>query len=80
MTKKIRKAYAAPQAVEENGVLEFVEFVLLPASGLRGKREFRVDRSRDGLEPLVYSTIEQMHEDYKGDTVCFHFSPHARTF
>ena len=71
ITKKIRKAEAAPKVVEENGVLAFVEYVLLPASELKGRREFRVERERDGLEPLVYTSIEQMHEDYKADVVCF---------
>lgn len=72
--KKIKKAVAAPQVVEENGVLAFVEYVLLPASGLkRGKREFKVDRERDGLDPLVYEDIGQMHEDYRNDKVCFLF-------
>ena len=71
VTKKIKKAVAAPKVVEDNGVLAFVEFVLLPASGLRGKREFRVDRERDGLEPLIYSEISQMHDDYRNDVVCF---------
>jgi tyrosyl-tRNA synthetase len=69
VTKKIKKAVAAPKVVEENGVLAFVEFVLLPAAELKGKREFRVERERDGLEPLVYTTIEQMHEDYRNDVV-----------
>jgi len=59
-----------PKETEGNGVLSFVEYVLLPAAGLRGKREFRVERERDGLEPLVYTTIAQMHEDYKNDVVC----------
>lgn len=70
VTKKIRKAEAAPRVVEENGVLAFTEYVLLPAAGLSGRREFRVDRERDGLEPLVYTSVEQMHEDYKNDIVC----------
>ncbi|PLN78464.1 tyrosyl-tRNA synthetase [Aspergillus taichungensis] len=69
ITKKIRKAEAAPKVVEENGVLAFVEYVLLPASELKGQREFRVERERDGLEPLVYTSIEQMHEDYKADVL-----------
>lgn len=71
VTKKIKKAVAAPGVVEENGVLAFVEFVLLPAAGLRGTREFIVDRERDGLEPLKYTSITQMQEDYRNDVVCF---------
>lgn len=69
VTKKIKKAVAAPKIVEENGVLAFVEFVLLPAADLRGKREFIVERERDGLEPLVYTEIAKMHEDYRNDVV-----------
>ena len=70
VAKKIKKATSAPQVVEENGVLAFVEFVLLPASGLKdGKRRFTVDRERDGLEPLVYDNITKMQDDYRNDVV-----------
>ena len=69
VNKKIRKAVAVPRIVEENGVLAFVEFVLLPAAALKGRREFRVDRDRDGLEPLIYTSTDQIHKDYKDDTV-----------
>ncbi|KAF4582205.1 tyrosyl-tRNA synthetase [Ophiocordyceps camponoti-floridani] len=69
VTKKIKKAVAAPKIIEENGVLAFVEFVLLPASALRGKREFVVDRERDGLEPLVYTDIADMRRDYANDVL-----------
>lgn len=69
VAKKIRKAHAAPQVVEENGLLAFIEFVLLPAARLRGSGEFRVERERDGLETLVYTDIEKIREDYKNDVV-----------
>lgn len=71
VTKKIRKAIAAPRIIEENGVMAFVEFVLLPATALRGRKEFRVDRDRDGLKPLIYTAIADIHEDYKKDIVRF---------
>lgn len=68
VVKKVRKAECVPKVIENNGVLALVEYVLLPASGLRtGKREFRVDRERDGLEPLVYTEIKQMHSDFESD-------------
>ncbi|KAH8810967.1 tyrosyl-tRNA synthetase [Xylogone sp. PMI_703] len=67
VTKKLRKALAVPRVVEENGLLSFVEYVLLPAAALKGRREFIVDRSRDNLEPLVYSDIESIHKDYQND-------------
>ena len=67
ITRKIRKAPAVPKIIEENGILALVEFVLLPAVALSGHREFRVERDRDNLEPLIYTCIEPMHEDYKND-------------
>ncbi|SPO04053.1 probable tyrosyl-tRNA synthetase [Cephalotrichum gorgonifer] len=67
VTKKLRSAFAAPKVVEDNGILSFVEFVLLPAAGLKGKKEFLVSRERDGLEPLVYTDIAAMHEDYRNE-------------
>ncbi|KAJ4302542.1 Tyrosine--tRNA ligase cytoplasmic [Collariella sp. IMI 366227] len=69
VAKKIRKAHAAPQVVEENGLLAFIEYVLLPAARLKGHGEFRVERERDGLEPLVYTDIEKIREDYKNDVL-----------
>jgi tyrosyl-tRNA synthetase len=71
VAKKIKKAHAAPQVVEENGLISFIEFVLLPAARLRGNGEFRVERERDGLEPLVYTEAEKIREDYKNDVVSF---------
>lgn len=69
--KKIKKAYATPRETENNGVLAFAQYVLLPASALKnGRPEFRVPRDRDGLEPLVYGNIETMIEDYKKEVVC----------
>ncbi|KAL4904822.1 hypothetical protein BDW74DRAFT_168031 [Aspergillus multicolor] len=63
--KKIRKAEAAPKVVQDNGVIAMVEYVLLPAAGLKGKKEFVVER-RDA-EPLVYTDIAQLKEDYAND-------------
>lgn len=70
IAKKIRKAEAAPKVVDGNGILAFVEFVLLPASGIKtGTRRFVVERARDGLEPLVYADIKAMHADYQSDVL-----------
>lgn len=68
ITKKIKKATAVPKEVEGNGVLAFIEFVLLPAASLRGNKQFIVERRDE--EPLVYTDIKQMHEDYASDKVC----------
>ena len=67
--KKLKKAYAAPKEVEGNGLISFVEYVLIPVSALKteGKGKFVVE-GREG-EPLVYDDIEALKEDYKNDTV-----------
>ncbi|KAL8342598.1 hypothetical protein RB598_004125 [Gaeumannomyces tritici] len=70
VTKKLRKAESVPKVPEGNGILAFVEFVLLPASKLKlGHPEFRVERERDGLEPLVYDNIEKIRQDYREDVL-----------
>ena len=64
--RKLKKAFAPPKVVEENGVLSFVEYVLLPAGHLiYGESKFVVKR-RDA-EPLVYTNIKKMQEDYVND-------------
>ncbi len=56
-----------------------VEYVLLPAAALKGCREFRVERTRDGLDPLIYSDIKSMHHDYENDIVRNPFSHSTAT-
>jgi len=68
VAKKIKKAEAAPKVTEGNGLIAFVEYVLLPLARMKGG-EFTVDRSRDGLEPLAYTKIEQLREDYEKETL-----------
>lgn len=59
-----------PKDPEGNGLLAFTEYVLLPASELKnGKAEFKVDRSRDGLEELVFSDIESITKAYRDDVL-----------
>lgn len=71
VTKKIRKAEAAPKVVEENGLISMVEFTFLPVSSLKGKKEFRVPRKDE--EDLVYTDIEAIKSDYVNDVVSFWF-------
>lgn len=71
VSKKIRKSEAFPRVVENNGVIAMVEFVLLPAAALTGKKEFRVER-RDN-EPLIYTDIQKLKDDYTEDIVCLYF-------
>ncbi|KAH8635360.1 hypothetical protein IG631_10761 [Alternaria alternata] len=64
--RKLKKAHAAPKVVEDNGVLSFVEYVLLPAGHLiYGEPKFVVKR-RDA-DPLTYTDIKKMQEDYSND-------------
>ncbi|ERF71839.1 Tyrosine--tRNA ligase [Endocarpon pusillum Z07020] len=68
--KKIRKAYAAAQTLEGNGMISFVEYVLLPVSSLQssdGSMRFEVEQREGGKEPIVYSDIDTLKEDYKAD-------------
>lgn len=69
VVKKIKKAECVPKIPEGNGVLAFVEFVLLPAARLKGQTGFIVDRTRDELPELVYTDVKQMHEDYRNDVL-----------
>ena len=67
--RKLKKAHAVPKEVEGNGVISFVEYVLLPVSGLKngGQGKFVVERKDQ--EPLVYSDISQLKKDYAADVV-----------
>ncbi|KAJ4418400.1 Tyrosine--tRNA ligase cytoplasmic [Gnomoniopsis sp. IMI 355080] len=69
VVKKIKKAECVPKVPEGNGVLSFVEFVLLPAARLKGQKGFVVDRTRDELPELVYTDVKQMHDDYRNDVL-----------
>ena len=70
--KKIKKAYAVAKEVEGNGLISFVEYVLLPVSRLKlgGKGRFVVERRESEGEPLIYEDIESLKEDYEADKVC----------
>ncbi|EXJ95242.1 tyrosyl-tRNA synthetase [Capronia coronata CBS 617.96] len=68
--RKLRKAYAAAGEVEGNGIISFVEYVLLPISALRDpehKGRFVCERREGEGEPLIYHDIETLKADYKAD-------------
>ncbi|KAK2735869.1 hypothetical protein FQN57_001075 [Myotisia sp. PD_48] len=70
--KKLRKAFAQPRETEGNGLISFVEYVLLPVSALEnadGKGSFTIDRSAEEGGPLTYDNVEKLKEDYRADTV-----------
>lgn len=66
--KKLSKAYAAAKEVEGNGIISFIEYVLMPVSALKdpeGKATFTIER-REG-KALVYHSIEELKQDYTED-------------
>ncbi|EEP76194.1 tyrosyl-tRNA synthetase [Uncinocarpus reesii 1704] len=70
--KKLRKAYAMPKETEGNGIISFVEYVLLPVSALEsadGTAKFVVDRREEEGGPLVYNNIDALKADYIADTL-----------
>lgn len=72
VTKKLKKAYAKAREVEGNGVISFVEFVLLPLSSLNskgGKAEFKIERREGEGDPIIYHDIESLKQDYIADKV-----------
>lgn len=69
VAKKLRKAYAPPREIENNGLLSFVQYVLLPASALAsGEQKLVIERNDS--EPLVYRDIAHVQEDYTAEKVC----------
>ncbi|KAF4415912.1 tyrosyl-tRNA synthetase [Fusarium acutatum] len=67
VTKKLRKAVCAPNRVEGNDVIAFIEHVIFLVESLKtgGKPRFTVE-TRDGEAP-VYEDISKLKEDYKSD-------------
>lgn len=68
--RKLRKSPLEPREVDNNGILSFIQYVLLPVSQLQrgGTPEFVVEQ-REG-EPRIYNDIETLKNDYRVDTVC----------
>lgn len=67
---KLKKAVCAPKETEGNGVIAFVEYVLMPISELgaeNGKPRFVI--VKDGGEEVVYESVDKLKEDYVADIV-----------
>ena len=80
VARKLKKAQAAPKEVDGNGVISFVEYVLLPVSELKndgGEPRFVVERrpkktengEEETQEPLVYTSIAKLKSDYASDVL-----------
>jgi len=66
--KKINTAFCAPGVVEDNGLLSFIEYVLLPIQELKkgaGEFEFPIDRPEKFGGPITYTSFEQLINDFK---------------
>ena len=68
--RKLKRAHAVPKEVEGNGIISFVEFVLLPVDSLKngGQGKFVVEQ-KEGA-PVEYTDISKLKEDYIADIVC----------
>ncbi|ODQ80669.1 hypothetical protein BABINDRAFT_47810 [Babjeviella inositovora NRRL Y-12698] len=71
VTKKIRSAFCAPGEVEGNGVIAFIENVLIPISEIKhefeDKFEFFIDRPEKFGGPITYTSIQTIKDDYKSE-------------
>ena len=67
--KKLKKAHAAPKEVDGNGLISFVEYVLLPVSRLKNAGQGKFVVGRRDEEPLVYADIGSLKKDYETDIV-----------
>ncbi len=78
VTRKLKKAHAAPKEIEGNGLISFVEHVLLPVSALKtaGQPKFVVERRPQKQEneqetnkqdALIYTSIVHLKSDYASD-------------
>ncbi|PGH06914.1 tyrosine-tRNA ligase [Helicocarpus griseus UAMH5409] len=68
--KKLKKAFAVPRETEGNGIVSFVEYVLLPVSALErddDKGRFVVGRREEEGGDMVYEDIEVLKRDYRED-------------
>lgn len=70
--KKLKKAHCAPKEVEGNGVISFIEYVLLPVSALKSGAGASFTVERRDQEPLEYTNIAKLQEDYRADIVSTH--------
>lgn len=68
VTKKIKKAYAAPGVVEGNGLISFIEYVLLPlAEVAKGSPSFHIERDEKWGGSVTYNNIEDLKADYASE-------------
>ncbi|KAK9454203.1 tRNA synthetases class I-domain-containing protein [Dipodascopsis uninucleata] len=69
--KKIASAYCAPGIIEDNGLISFVEYVVLPIARLKSPENpaFIINRPDKWGGPITYTSIEQIKEDFASNTL-----------
>jgi len=70
VTNKIKKAYAQTGVAEGNGLIAFIEYVLLPISSLQssdGKASIKF-HPREG-DAQLYSDVQEIRKAYEADTI-----------
>jgi len=67
---KLKKAVCAPQEIEGNGVISFVEYVLFPCAQLAGRLSFHVPRPEKYGGPVDYASIDELKAAYADGSVC----------
>jgi tyrosyl-tRNA synthetase len=61
---KLKKAHCAPNEVEGNGVLSFVEYVLFPIAQLSGKSTFHIPRPEKHGGPVDFTSFDKLKVAY----------------
>lgn len=64
--KKLKKAFCEEGNIENNGVLSFVKFVLLPISSMKGQTaNFTIKRPEQYGGDVTYDNFETLQSDFK---------------
>lgn len=75
VARKLKKVHVAPKEVEGNGIISFIESVLLPVSAPKnnGSAKFVVERKsksdQPAQDPLIYASIDDLKSDYASDVL-----------
>lgn len=65
VTKKISKAFCAPGDINDNGLLAFIENVIIPIEELKGTSfNFNINRPEKFGGPISYSSLDDLKNDY----------------
>ncbi|KAH8676611.1 tRNA synthetases class I-domain-containing protein [Tricladium varicosporioides] len=67
VAKKLKKAKCVPKEVAGNGVIAFVEHVIMRALSLHPDLDSKFVVERKDAEPLIYESAEKLKEDYIAD-------------